>query len=203
MSTPDIRRYLANWQAEVDSTEQYLAMAAHEPDAGTARVYQNLAEIEKKHVEFWETRLRAAGHDPGPRKPSWRARVLVFCARRWGAKSVLETVASNEYESRNDLRSADRNRGHHHDQRRARPRPRAARHPVQDRPRRGQLRAHRKGPPAPGRQCPARGRAGFQRRTVVESQPGHGRGRRQRRHAHHPAHGHRRPAGRRVLDGHG
>jgi VIT1/CCC1 family predicted Fe2+/Mn2+ transporter len=98
----DIRRYLANWQAEVDSTEQYLAMAAHEPDPGTARVYQNLAEIEKKHADFWETRLRAAGHHPGPRKPSWRARVLVFSARRWGAKSVLETVASNEYESQND-----------------------------------------------------------------------------------------------------
>jgi vacuolar iron transporter family protein len=102
MSAADIRRYLANWQAEVDSTEQYLAMAAHEPDKGTARVYQHLADMERKHVEFWETRLRTAGHDPGPRKPSWRARVLVFCARRWGAKSVLETVASNEYESRND-----------------------------------------------------------------------------------------------------
>jgi len=100
-SRRDIQRYLDNWQAEVDSTEQYLAMAAHEPDAGTMRVYQNLADIEKKHVDFWETRLRAAGHDPGPRKPSWRARVLVACARRWGAKSVLETVATNEYESRN------------------------------------------------------------------------------------------------------
>jgi VIT1/CCC1 family predicted Fe2+/Mn2+ transporter len=100
MSTADIRRYLANWQAEVDSTLQYEAMAQHEPDKGTARVYEHLADIERKHVEFWETRLRAAGHDPGPRKPSWRARVLVFCARRWGAKSVLETVASNEYESR-------------------------------------------------------------------------------------------------------
>jgi VIT1/CCC1 family predicted Fe2+/Mn2+ transporter len=102
MSGTDIRRYLANWQAEVDSTEQYLAMATHEPDPGTARVYQNLAEIERKHADFWETRLRAAGHDPGPRNPSWRARVLVFSARRWGAKSVLETVASNEYESQND-----------------------------------------------------------------------------------------------------
>jgi VIT1/CCC1 family predicted Fe2+/Mn2+ transporter len=102
VSTPDIHRYLANWQAEVDSTEQYLAMAAHEPDEGTARVYTNLADIERKHVDFWETRLRAAGHDPGPRKPSWRARVLVFCAKRWGAKSVLQTVASSEYESRNN-----------------------------------------------------------------------------------------------------
>ena len=102
MSSADIRRYLANWQAEVDSTLQYLAMAAHEPDKVTARVYQNLADIESKHADFWEKRLRTAGHDPGPRKPSWRARVLIFSVRRWGAKSVLETVASNEYEARDD-----------------------------------------------------------------------------------------------------
>jgi vacuolar iron transporter family protein len=102
VSSADIQRYLANRQAEVDSTLQYLAMAAHEPDKATARVYESLADIESKHVDFWENRLRAAGHDPGPRKPSWRARVLIFCARRWGAKSVLETVASNEYEARDD-----------------------------------------------------------------------------------------------------
>jgi VIT1/CCC1 family predicted Fe2+/Mn2+ transporter len=102
MKSADIRRYLANRQAEVDSTEQYLAMAAHEPDPATARVYEHLAAIERKHVEFWEARLQAAGHDPGPRKPSWRARVLIFSARRWGARAVLETVASNEYENRND-----------------------------------------------------------------------------------------------------
>jgi VIT1/CCC1 family predicted Fe2+/Mn2+ transporter len=101
MTSPDIRRYRSNWQAEVDSTLQYLAMAEHEPDPSIARVYQNLAEIEKKHAAFWETRLRAAGHDPGPQKPSWRARALIFCVRHWGAKSVLETVAASEYESRN------------------------------------------------------------------------------------------------------
>jgi vacuolar iron transporter family protein len=102
-STPkDIRRYLDNWHAEVDSTEQYLAMAAHEPDPATARVYENLATIERKHADFWEARLKAAGHDPGPRRPSWRARALSFCARRWGARSVLATVASSEYESRDN-----------------------------------------------------------------------------------------------------
>ncbi len=102
MTSADVRRYLDNWQAEVDSTEQYRAMAAHEPDPATARLYQGLAEIENQHVEFWEGRLRAAGHDPGARRPSWRARVLIFCARRWGAKAVLETVASREYQNRND-----------------------------------------------------------------------------------------------------
>jgi vacuolar iron transporter family protein len=102
VSSADTRRYLANCQAEVDSTLQYLAMASHESDPNTARVYQNLADIESKHADFWEKRLRAVGREPGLRKPSWRARVLIFCARRWGAKSVLETVASNEYEARND-----------------------------------------------------------------------------------------------------
>jgi VIT1/CCC1 family predicted Fe2+/Mn2+ transporter len=102
MSRTDIRRYLANWQAEVDSTEQYLAMAAHEPDKTTARVYENLATIERRHVDFWEGRLKAVGHDPGPRLPSWRARVLIFCARRWGAGAVLPTVASSEYQSRDN-----------------------------------------------------------------------------------------------------
>ena len=102
MSSADVKRYLINWQAEVDSTLQYLAMAAHEPDKATARVYEHLAEIERKHAEFWEKRMRTAGHEPGPRKPSWRARVLIFCARRWGAKAVLETVATSEYQARDD-----------------------------------------------------------------------------------------------------
>lgn len=102
MNRADLRRHLGNWQAEVDSTLQYLAMAAHEPDPDTARVYRQLAAIERKHVDFWEARLKAAGHDPGLRKPSWRARVLIFVARRWGARSVLPTVASSEYESRDN-----------------------------------------------------------------------------------------------------
>ena len=102
MSKTDVRRYLGNWQAEIDSTEQYLAMAAHEPDPATARVYENLAAIERKHADFWEARLKSAGHEPGPRRPSWRARLLIASARRWGARSVLATVASSEYESRDN-----------------------------------------------------------------------------------------------------
>jgi len=103
MTTPDdVRRYLTNWQGEVDSAAQYRAMAASEGGSPSAKVYEDLAGIEEKHASFWEERLRAAGHTPGPRKPSWRARVLIFCAGRWGARSILPTVASHEYVSRND-----------------------------------------------------------------------------------------------------
>jgi VIT1/CCC1 family predicted Fe2+/Mn2+ transporter len=102
MSTPaDVRRYLANWQSEVDSAAQYRAMAASS-GAPEAKVYESLAVIEEKHASFWEDRLRAAGQAPGPRRPSWRARALMWSARRWGAASILPTVASHEVVSRND-----------------------------------------------------------------------------------------------------
>src|SRR5206468_1835333 len=72
MTTPaDVRRYLANWQGEVDSAAQYHAMAEGERQAETAKVYENLAAIEEKHASFWEERLRNAGRQPPPRKPSW------------------------------------------------------------------------------------------------------------------------------------
>jgi VIT1/CCC1 family predicted Fe2+/Mn2+ transporter len=101
-SPADIRRFLANWQGEVDSAAQYRAMAASEAGSDSAKVYESLAAIEEKHAAFWESRLEAAGHRPGARKPSWRARVLIFFARRWGAGSILPTVASHEYVSRHD-----------------------------------------------------------------------------------------------------
>jgi len=101
-TSPDVRRYRSNWQGEVDSAALYRAMAQAEDGSANAKVYENLASIEEKHAAFWEERLGAAGHPPGTRKPSWRARILMWCARRWGAESVLPTVASHEYVARND-----------------------------------------------------------------------------------------------------
>jgi VIT1/CCC1 family predicted Fe2+/Mn2+ transporter len=98
----DVDRYLDNWRGEVDSAAQYRAMADAEAEASVKRVYETFAAIEEKHAAFWEARLHGAGVDPGPRRPSWRARILIWAARRWGAKSVLPTVASREYVGRND-----------------------------------------------------------------------------------------------------
>ncbi len=72
----DSRRYLENWQDEVDSAAEYRAMAKSEPDASLARVYGNLARMEEAHITFWEDKLRRAGVEVGPRRPSWRSRVL-------------------------------------------------------------------------------------------------------------------------------
>ena len=102
MDEGSLARFRSNRQDEIDSAAQYRAMAAAEPDEAVARVYRELAEIEEKHAAFWEAQLRARGVDPGPARPSWRARVLGWVARRFGARMILPTVASREAAGRND-----------------------------------------------------------------------------------------------------
>ena len=98
----DIARYVRNWQTEVDGAALYRAMASSEEDRALAAVYERLASVEERHAGFWEKRLAEAGHPAPARRPSWRARVLVWSARRWGAGAVLPTVASQEYVGQND-----------------------------------------------------------------------------------------------------
>lgn len=89
-------RYLENWQDEVDSAAEYLAMAASESDPRIANVYANLAKMEETHIAFWEERLRAAGTRVPARRPSWRSRALAWIARRLGPDAVLSTIAAKE-----------------------------------------------------------------------------------------------------------
>jgi len=101
VSSDDVRRYRENFQDEIDSADQYRAMAAGEPDEAVARVYRELAAMEDKHATFWEEKLRAANAQVPARAPSWRARVLSWTARRFGAQTILPTVAQREYKDRN------------------------------------------------------------------------------------------------------
>jgi len=102
MTDDDLRRFRSNRQDEVDSAAQYRAMADAEPDTGVARIYRELADVEDKHAAFWEARIRERGVEPGPRRASWRARVLAWTARRFGPRAILPTVAQREAVGRND-----------------------------------------------------------------------------------------------------
>src|SRR5260370_41067454 len=96
----DSRRYLENWQDEIDSAAEYRAMAESEPDARLARVYGNLARMEEAHIAFWEDKLRQAGVEIAPRRPSWRCRVLGWIGRRLGPALGLATIAAREEATR-------------------------------------------------------------------------------------------------------
>ena len=102
MSREDpVKRYKEMWQDEVDSAAQYRAMADGEPDPAVAGVYRELAAMEEKHAAFWAAELEKRGAAAGPPHPSWRARVLAWVARRFGARLILPTVATREYADRN------------------------------------------------------------------------------------------------------
>lgn len=101
-SDSDIQRWRENWQEEVDSASQYRAMADGERRPEVADVYRRLAAMEEKHAAFWEERLRSANAQFGPRRPTPRARILSWFARRLGAGLILPTVAAGEYAQRNE-----------------------------------------------------------------------------------------------------
>jgi VIT1/CCC1 family predicted Fe2+/Mn2+ transporter len=98
----DVDRWLENWQDEVDGAFLYDAMAAGERRPAIADIYRRLGAIEGKHATFWEDKLRSSRNTLKPRRPSGRARVLAWLARRLGAGMVLPTLASAEYTHRND-----------------------------------------------------------------------------------------------------
>ena len=92
----DVARYRGFRQDEVDAANLYRAMAATEGRSEIADLYIRLAEAEDRHAELWEQQLAAAGLEVGPRRPSWRSRVLAWIARRFGANTVLPTITAQE-----------------------------------------------------------------------------------------------------------
>jgi VIT1/CCC1 family predicted Fe2+/Mn2+ transporter len=101
LAKKDLKRYLENWQGEVDSAAQYQVLSLIEKSPQLSKVYSNLAEIEVKHRNFWETQITQAGGKVPPREPSWRARMLIWIAQTFGPSMVLSTISGLEKADRN------------------------------------------------------------------------------------------------------
>jgi VIT1/CCC1 family predicted Fe2+/Mn2+ transporter len=91
-----LRRYQANWQAEIDSATLYESLADAERVPALAGVYRRLAAVEREHAGFWEARLRTGCTTVPPPVPSRRARTLRWLARRFGPAFVLPTLIEAE-----------------------------------------------------------------------------------------------------------
>jgi VIT1/CCC1 family predicted Fe2+/Mn2+ transporter len=94
-SRADIARWRNNLRAEVDGAWIYRAMAAHAGDDRLATLYGEMAATEERHADLWRTKLSSTGAG-GPLRPSTRARLLAFLARRLGAGLVAPIVAGQE-----------------------------------------------------------------------------------------------------------
>ncbi len=92
----DIKRFRDNYQGEVDGVEIYRRLARAEKDPERAKIFLELAETEKRHLQSWAGRLRDAGVDVAGARPSLRIRILGFLADRLGPRAVLPMVSAME-----------------------------------------------------------------------------------------------------------
>jgi VIT1/CCC1 family predicted Fe2+/Mn2+ transporter len=99
-STPptkaDIARYRENLQGEVDAIALYSVLAEEESSQTLKEFYTRMAATETVHANVWRKQLEAAGIDTSKVGPAWRARVLMFVARRFGPSLVVPTIAERE-----------------------------------------------------------------------------------------------------------
>lgn len=103
-SKADLARYRANLQDEIDAAFLYRGLASAEGDAERAGLFRDLAEMEDAHADYWRGRLEKAGASAGT-KPSVRARILCALGRRFGARSLLVTLAATETKAEDGYRN--------------------------------------------------------------------------------------------------
>jgi len=92
----DLKRYRANLQGEIDGAALYRTMVDAESNPSLKEFYRRLAETETRHGRVWRDLLDAAGISTTRLGPSWRARVLMLIARRFGSAVIVATIAQRE-----------------------------------------------------------------------------------------------------------
>ena len=95
-NSKEAERYLEFRQDELNSAELYQALAEMEKNPKLAEVYQRLAATERGHAETWARKLTEAGAAIPPFRPTFRTRLLIALARRFGPELVLPTMISME-----------------------------------------------------------------------------------------------------------
>src|SRR5262245_53302242 len=95
-SREDIKRYRDNYQGEIDGVALYQRLAEAETDPERSKIFLDLAETEKRHVQRWADLLRDAGEEVPPLRPSLRVRILGLLADRLGTRAVLPMVSAME-----------------------------------------------------------------------------------------------------------
>lgn len=96
MSNKEIERYKNNRQKEIDGAALYHTLAEIEKQPQMAEIYNRLAASEEKHAAVWEKKLKELNVAVPPRIPSWRARTMIWLARKFGPQFILPTIAGNE-----------------------------------------------------------------------------------------------------------
>jgi vacuolar iron transporter family protein len=96
MKNDDIKRLRANLDGERDAVFLYGRLADAEPNPDLRELYRRLAKTEERHAAFWEGRLAEAGAPVPPFRASLKTRLTARFASRYGAQSVVSSIARVE-----------------------------------------------------------------------------------------------------------
>ena len=88
--------WLEHLQDEADAAFLYRELAGAEPDPARREIYQQLAQVEDRHVAAWRALLAEQGHIPPDAVPSPGARLRAWIARRFGGRFLLPLLLREE-----------------------------------------------------------------------------------------------------------
>ncbi len=94
--TTAIERYQVNYRAELESSLLYQELARAEQDTHLAELYRRMSETEQRHANAWAEHLRGAGQPVPGYSPTWRIRMLIWLAKRFGVSAVLPMISTME-----------------------------------------------------------------------------------------------------------
>jgi len=92
----EIRSYITSLNNELNGKSLYEALAEIERNPKLAEIYRRFAKTEGRHAEKWIEKLNSLKAPQPKFKPSWRTRLLIFLARRFGTNFVLPSVQALE-----------------------------------------------------------------------------------------------------------
>lgn len=98
----DLQRYFDYFYDERNSAWLYRALSDLEGNPKLAEFYKRLAITEENHANVWAGRLSELGVGVPTFRPSWRTRLLIWLAKRFGPQAVLPTLVSNEEKGMGD-----------------------------------------------------------------------------------------------------
>ncbi|HKQ62887.1 MAG TPA: VIT1/CCC1 transporter family protein [Candidatus Polarisedimenticolaceae bacterium] len=91
-----IARWKHHLQDEADAAFLYGVLAEAEPDADRRAVYKNLEDVEQRHVGVWREVFSRHELSVEPPRPSARARLLAWTARRLGPAALTTALWREE-----------------------------------------------------------------------------------------------------------
>jgi len=98
LDNPTIASWRSHYLDEADAAFLYAALADIETDPDRSALYRRLADVEDRHVGVWASLFRENGLEPPEPKPTFKARIRLSLAKRFGSSFLLNVLLKEEGE---------------------------------------------------------------------------------------------------------